>query len=283
MSTQDVPSDILKRAKAIPAWVLKKEVGRTGRKEELIKELFKSDPAKTEGLADYYELKSEQSLFLFRVLKESKIDLSDLVAARKRINALLEKERTGDDPKLEVLRISPFKAGGRIILQVRYQKEKHTDKEWDGVVHTHRDTKSATIGLNTAEDYAIVHTRSGKKALTCMKKLASILFGDADAVELVVPSVSEQEKKFGKVKPKFVAIDDLKLPGAKQLTLRGQDVRRTLKVLRDDYELDLEAMGGTLRFGGTETQKLVRFGPDGRLIFPSRKLNQDALIKKVLE
>ncbi len=280
---RSIPPDLAKRAKAIPARILKTEVGEKGKKSDLIESLFERDREKLQGLADYYELRREQSLFLYRTQGMLRVDLDDLSRARKRINASMERDRDPDDPKFEVSRISRPQADGEVILQIRYQKRKHVDKEWDGVVHTHRGTSVATIGLNVEDKYAVVHTRSGKKALACMAAISEALFGEREAATPVIPSIAEQEGKFGSVKPRRATIDNLSLPGTKQVLLKGEDVKKTIRILKDEYDLDFEDLGGQIRYESTQTKKQVRFGADGRLVFPGTTTDRAKVIRKILE
>ncbi len=270
------------RARVIPASVLKAEVQASGTKADLISDMLSTSPERLRALTDYYELKAEKSIFLFRIPKKALIGFKDLESARKSLNAELAKLREKDAPKFEVKRLTRLAKGDEIVAQIRYQKQKHTDHEWEGEVHVHRDTRSATVGLNFDKGYAVVHTRSGKKATACLEQLAHSLFGRPESAELIVLEVEEMDKKFGGAKPKYVVVDGLKLPGTKQITLRGEDVRRTVQVLKAEYELDFHKIGGALRYGGADTQKQVRFGADGRLMFPSRKLDKDQIIEALI-
>lgn len=283
MPRASTSEDVLDRAKVVPAKVLKREVGIKGTKQELIKALHGKDPKRLEALTDYYELKSERSFFVFRMKGRSRVDFGDLGDARRILESKIEENRQEGEPKYKILRISRPKEDGELILQVTYQKPEHTDHEIDGVVHRHRDTKTATVGLNLDDNYAVVHTRSGKKALECMGTLAKAVIGSTGAAEPVVPAVQDQERKFGRVRAHSVLIENLTLPGTRQVQLRGEDVRRTIKVLKDDYELDFEKMGARFHFEGTETAKQVRFAGDGRLILPLKSMDRDKVIRKLLE
>src|SRR5207245_2062254 len=137
MPRANVSADVFGRARIIPAKVLRREAGVKGKKYELIEALYAKDPKRLEALTDYYELKSEKSLFVFRVKGRSRVDFGDLGNARKILESKIEDGRKEGEPKYRILRMNRPKPDGELILQVTYQKPEHTDHEIDGVVHRH--------------------------------------------------------------------------------------------------------------------------------------------------
>jgi hypothetical protein len=276
-----IPEDILRMARKIPAPVLKTKTGSKGRKEDLIIELYKKDPELLRQLADYHDAMSNQfSGFVFKIPKKPIIDLTSAKALDS-INSLLNGKIINEESRIEIESLSIQEYGP--MLHIRYETNPHIDRLWNGDKHEHKKVLHAVVSLKFTSGCATFRGRGRENATICMKKISEIVFGGSEKVEIIVPTLSDQEKKFGEILPKKVTITNIKLPGTEKMTLYGEDVGKTIEVLKDTYGLDFESSGSDIQFQKTETTEQVRFRNDGSIVIPSRASKSEEIIKRLLK
>jgi len=277
-----IPDELLRLSKRIPVKILKDETGMKGDRAELTKVFYQRDPERFASMADLYDaLKSRFSGYVFRIPRRTKINVYEPHAALTTINSYLNESWDREEGRIRVLKASS--QGREVTLHIKYESDSHIDRLWEGEAHTHKKVRQSTVSLRFDLGCATFRGRSKKKALACMEKLSAAIFDDPSRVQLVVTQPDDGKNRFGDIRSKKAVVEDVKIPGTKRLTLTGENVERSIDVLKDTYGLDFLATGSKIRFEKTETSEQVKIEADGRIVIPSRFSDRDEILKRLVK